>query len=100
MANIVAMTISDYDLDGITSISDFYDDLADNFLGVRGKRRYNPRYIYVAENIYTQFADMYAKQGADKVEFVMAWVNIGAKVDETLEDNQIRIEDGFVERVE
>lgn len=94
---ITEMTISNYQLDGIKSITSFYDNIADNLLNIRGVRRYNPSRIYVADNMYTEFERIYTKQGVDKVGFAMAWLNIGPKTDSALEDNQVRIEKGFIE---
>ena len=94
---VTSMIISDYDVSKVDSITGMYEDISVEILGiVDGVSKYNPRYIYVAENIYNQFARKYAEHGADKVEFAMAWLNIGPKVDESLKDNQIRIEKGFI----
>ena len=100
MAKIANMTLSDYQLDEVKSITDFYADIAENILKVDGDYKFNPSKIYVSNNLYSEFEQLYVDQGVDRVGFAMVWLNIGPKTDESLEDNQVRVEDGFIERIE
>lgn len=100
MGRITQITISDYNILDTDTITSMYKDIAKNFMKVSMDEDFvfNPKYIYVAENIYSKFARAYENRGADKMAFVMLWLGSGPKVDESLEDNQIRVEDGFIDR--
>ena len=79
-------------LDKPLTIQDLYDKVA-IYLGKDEKSaRYDCTKIRVSENIYNMVEQIY---GVCIFSFAMDWLNYGPKVDESLKDYEVDIEDGF-----
>lgn len=50
----------------------------------------------VAKNIEDNFYELYRKKGASDWEITMGLLQSGAKVDHTLQDNEVVVSEGFV----
>ena len=80
-------------------IGQLFDKVA-NAMGMTREegQLYDPSCIYVARNICENVQAYYKSQNKnfDTFDFAMLWMNIGAKVDETLSDDEVVVVDGFI----
>ena len=77
------------------AITPFYENVA----LVLGKDPFNLMYectkINVSKNVQDLIFEYYKAEGAQDYEICMRWCCFGPKVDETLEDFEVEIFDGF-----
>lgn len=77
-------------------ITELYDRVAKQLGFNPTVSRYNCTKITVAKNIADNIFDYYKDQGVEESSVGMTWVIYGPKAVETLDHNEIEIEDGFV----
>lgn len=82
-------------------IQAFYDNIA-IAMGYKdtNRCRYACSKINVSQSVADNIMDYYRKEGAEESQIAMAWLGYGPKTDESLGEDMIEVQEGFVTMAE
>lgn len=84
-----------------TTIPNLYDCIAIKMdLPIADDVRYDCTKICVANNIQEEIFDYYRRMGKDEMSIGMMWVCYGPKAIDSLEDDEVEVEEGWYMRDE